>query len=108
NQIENIETIFKRQLSTFKYPRTPDMLACCPTDGQAEILIEGNIPRDYLFGIVVGNEDIAKRVYAMLEVFGVKQMDIYISQDVLTSNWSNLVKQGNRPEEVLYDGSGEV
>lgn len=108
NQMENIENIFKNQVSTFKYPRTPNMLACCPTDGQAEILIKDNIPRNCLFGIVVGNEDIAKRVYAMRNIFGVEQIDIYISPDILTSKWSSMVKQGYRPNEVLYDVSEEV
>ena len=108
NQMENIESVFSKQLSTFRYPRTPNMLACCPTDGQAEILIRDNIPRNCLSGIAVGNEDIAKRVYAMLKIFEVKEIDIYISPDVLTPDWSNIVKQGYRPNEVLYDGSKEV
>ena len=107
NQMKNIETIFAYQVNTFKYPRTPNMLACCPTDGQAEILIRDNIPRNCLQGIAVGSEDVAKRVYAMLSIYGVEQMDIYISPDVLTTNWSSMVKQGCRPNEVLYDGTKE-
>lgn len=108
NQMENIEGIFANQLSTFKYSRTPNMLACCPTDGQAEILIRDNIPQNFLLGIAVGNVDIAKRVYAMLRIYNIERIDIYISPDVLTPTWSNIVRQGNRPNEELYDGSKEV
>ena len=106
--MENVETIFAKQTSTFKYSRTPSMLSCCPTDGQAEILIRDNIPRSCLLGIAVGNEDIAKRIYAMLDVYEVKQIHIYISPDILTPNWSTMVRQGSRPNEILYGGSEEV
>lgn len=108
NNMENIETIFKMQTSTFRYPRTPNMLACCPTDGQAEILIKDSIPRNYLFGIVVGNEEIAKSVYAILKIFEVEHINIYISPDVLMPNWNNMVREGYKPNEILYDVPEEV
>lgn len=107
NRIENIDSVFAEQLVTFRYPRTPNMLACCPTDGQAEILIRDCIPRSYVTGIVVGNEDIAKNVYAMLEIFELRNIEIFISPDVLTSKWSNIVKQGKRPYEKLYEATKE-
>ena len=103
NQMEKIDSIFAHQLSKFKYPRTSNMLACCPTDGQAEVLIRDNIPRNYILGIACGNEDIAKRIHAMLEIFEIEQISVYISPDVLTPNWSSMVKNGNRPKEILYN-----
>ena len=57
--MDNIDSIFSASVSTFDYPRSAKMLSCCPTDGQAEILIENNIPREYIQGIAVGNEDVA-------------------------------------------------
>lgn len=35
------------------FPRTTQMLTCCPTDGQAEAMIHRQIPRDMIFGIAI-------------------------------------------------------
>lgn len=105
--IDNIDSIFATSVSTFSYPRTPKMLSSCPTDGQAEILIENSIPREYISGIAVGNEDIAKRVYAILIMYGMGHIPLYIAPDVLTPNWSNMIKNGFRPNEIQCDWSKE-
>ena len=62
SDMDNIDSIFADVVRTCKYPRTLKMLQCCPTDGQAEILIKGNIPLKYITGIAVGNQDVASRV----------------------------------------------
>lgn len=77
------------------------MLPACPTDGQAEILIENNVPRKYIKGIALGNEDVAKRVYAMLKMCDMDHIPLFIAPDVLTSNWSPMIKKGSRPKEIL-------
>lgn len=100
NNMDNIDSIFATNVTTFAYPRSPKMLSCCPTDGQAEILIESSIPRKYIDGIAVGNEDVAKRVYAMLKMFDMADVTIYIAPDVLTPAWSRLTKNGYRPNET--------
>lgn len=97
---DEIETIFSPSVSTFRYPRTPQMLSCCPTDGQAEVLIAENIPRKYIKGIALGSEDVAKRVYAMLKLYDIDYIPLYIAPDVLTPKWSQLIKNGRRPKEV--------
>ena len=76
------------------------MLPACPTDGQAEILIAGNVPRKYIKGIALGNEDVAKRVYAILKMDNMDHVPLYIAPDVLTPNWSSLIKSGSRPKEI--------
>jgi len=105
--IDNIESIFAPSVPTYTYPRSPRMLPSSPTDGQAEILIKDNIPRKYIIGIAVGNEDVAKRVFAMLKTYGIKQIPLYIAPDVLTKSWSQMIKNGRRPDEILYDWSEE-
>lgn len=105
--MNNIESIFAVSVSTFKYQRSPSMLSSCPTDGQAEILIEDNIPRKYINGIAVGNEEIAKRVYAMLRMYNLEHVPLYIAPDVLTTNWSNMVRNGQRPGEFQCAWSEE-
>lgn len=100
---DDIDTVFASRVSTFRYSRTSRMLPFCPTDGQAEILIESNIPPKYISGIAVGNEDIAKRVYAMLKVCGMEHTAVYIAPDVLTTKWSEMIRDGYLPEELRCD-----
>ncbi len=102
NDISKLENIFAYRLPTFQYPRTPSMLNSCPTDGQAEILIENSIPRDYIFAIAVGSQEMAARVYALLKVYNLKNIDIYIAPDVLSTNWSSMIKKGEKPTEEEF------
>lgn len=101
DKMSAVESIFAVSVPTFDYTRSSKMLPCCPTNGQAEILIKDNIPREYIIGIAVGNEDVAKRVYAMLKMYGFKHIPIYISPDVMTPAWSNIIKNGYQPVETL-------
>ena len=107
DDMDNIESIFATSISTFSYPRLPKMLSSCPTDGQAEILIKDNIPRNFINGIAIGNEDVAKRVYAMLKMYSMGRIPLYIAPDVLTPNWSNMIKNDRRPDETQCDWSEE-
>lgn len=97
---DEIESIFSLSIPTFRYPRARQMLSACPTDGQAEILVEGNVPRKYIKGIALGNEDVAKRVYAMLKLYDMNDISLYIAPDVLTPKWSQLARNGRRPREI--------
>ena len=58
------------------------MPACCPTDGQAEILIKNNIPRNLIFGIVVPNKEMAERTAAMLKITNQTQIKISICKEI--------------------------
>ena len=107
DRMETVSSIFARKIETFSYPRTPQMLSCCPTDGQAEILIKENIPRDYISGIAVGTKDVAGRIYSMLKLYDLTRIPIYLAPDVLSVRWSELVRAGKRPTEELCDWSEE-
>ncbi|MCL2703857.1 MAG: DUF4433 domain-containing protein [Defluviitaleaceae bacterium] len=99
---DDINALFENPVRCKRvFHRSANMLSCCPTDGQAEILIKDNIPRDYIVGITVGNEDVARRIYAMFKTYGVKQVPIFIAPDVLTPSWSNMIKNGRRPIETM-------
>lgn len=108
NDFENIDQIFADRVSSFQWPRTPKMLLCCPTNGQAEVLVKDNIPRRFITRIIVGNFDVAERVYAMQKIFGISKIPIYIAPDVLSTSWSGMIKQGNRPQEQQYLWPEEV
>lgn len=105
--MDNIDSIFATSVSAFAYSRPLKMLSSCPTNGQAEILIENSIPREYITGIAVGNEEVAKRVYAILKMYGVGHISLYIAPDVLTPNWSSMIRNGCRPDEIQCDWSEE-
>jgi hypothetical protein len=100
DNMEEIESIFTASVATFSRPRTPKMLTSCPTDDQAEILIKESVPREYIIGIATGNKDVAKRVYAMLKIYGVEQIPVYIAPDVITPKWSGMIRSGQKPKEV--------
>ena len=108
DRMENIDSIFAASVPTFAYPRSPQMLASCPTDGQAEILIRDSIPREYIIGMAVGNEEVAKRIYGMLKMYGMEQILLYVAPDVVTPNWSSMIKNGRRPIETQCGWSEEV
>lgn len=108
DRMENIDSIFATSVPAFAYPRSPQMLASCPTDGQAEILIRDSIPREYIIGMTVGNEEVAKRIYGMLKMYGMEQIPLYVAPDVVTPNWSSMIKNGRRPIETQCGWSEEV
>ncbi len=106
SDMDKVGTLFNASLKTYKYQRPGTMLSACPTDGQAEILVYKNIPLKYIIGIAVGNVDIAERVYAMLQMFGVCELSIWISPAVLSTEWSGMARNGKRAEEIRYRPEG--
>ncbi len=84
--------------------RNPKMIKCCPTDDQAEVLIKDSVPRSYIYGIAVGNNDVGARVAAILTTFSIPDKRIFVAPDVLNTNWSNIVRNGGRPKETLFEG----
>lgn len=107
DNMDSFESIFASNLPTFGYPRSSKMLSCCPTDGQAEILIKQSIPRDFFSGIAVNNKDMARRVYVMLKMLNYDSLSIYIAPDIFTKEWSAKARAGKRSQEILFDGLEE-
>lgn len=80
--------------------RTAQMLICCPTDDQAEVLIPNAIPQHYIQAVVVQDENQAHKEQARLEVLGIQPFFTWIIAPTLfTVEWSKLVRQGKQPEE---------
>lgn len=103
DNIDNIGSIFEYRVPEWRYSRPLNMLPCCPTNGQAEILIKDNIPNRFIIGIAVENKDVAERVYSMLKIYS-KDIPIYIAPEVLNTEWSCKARNGERPAEIRYDG----
>lgn len=87
--------------------RTPQMLPCCPTDDQAEVLVYKNISRKDIIGVAVQNEDQADKERARWEILNIPKFDITIAPDLFNGNWSTKVRQGITPIEYKYQG-GEL
>ena len=102
DDINDVEQIFADTLPTWKHSRNASMLPFCPTDGQAEILIEGDIPRNLIIGIGVPDEALAKRVHALLKQVHQTQKRIIISKALFSNEWSNMARNGLVPYEEEY------
>jgi len=100
DNLSEIRDIFGEPTIQFKY-RTKNMLRCCPSDDQAEIMVYKNIPICYMNGIIVGNNENADNIAAILKTIG-KKIPIYVSADVCNTNWSRMIRKGVKPHETEY------
>ncbi|MED4039397.1 DarT ssDNA thymidine ADP-ribosyltransferase family protein [Niallia taxi] len=83
--------------------RSQYMLNNCPTDGQAEVMIHRNIPQSRIKGIIFRTYKQAEDALIMLNMLNVSvNIPIYIAPDLFLNNWSNLIRMGQVPKEILY------
>ena len=90
--------------------RTPQMLPCCPTDDQAEVLIYKNISRSDILAIAFPNEEQARKEKSRLSFIAEVPKDIpfIVAPSLFDGSWSALVRRGQVPSESLYvEGSEE-
>lgn len=89
--------------------RTAQMLTCCPTNDQAEILVKDSIPFNFIKGFAVCCQDDAKMIYSMMKTFGKPDIPIYVAPDVLGTKWSRQIREGVRPDEIaVFDRRGDL
>ena len=69
DNMDNIEMVFSNYINCSDRHRPSKLLTQCPTDAQAEILIYNNIPVSYINGIAVPNENVAKRVFIIEQMY---------------------------------------
>ncbi|AIQ70272.1 DarT ssDNA thymidine ADP-ribosyltransferase family protein [Paenibacillus graminis] len=92
--------LFARNSPYYKYPRNSRMLSCCPTDGQAEVLIYKNVRRSDIIGVVVPNEKQALEERARINVERQGwDIPIVVAPDLFSNQWSNMARQGIRVSE---------
>lgn len=88
-----------------KIRRSSQMLPCCPTDDQAEVLIPVSVPRSMIEAVAVGSREQAAKEIARLrlaQVPGILTLRWVVAPDLFTTNWSRLVREGRRPDETPY------
>ena len=90
------------------FKRTPEMLSCCPTDDQAEVLVS-HIPREDIIAVGVCSTEQAKRESVRLCLLqdAIPLKWIVVPQ-IFTTEWSELVRKGSRPVETLYVEKGNI
>lgn len=86
--------------------RTDNMLSCCPTDDQAEVLVYRNISRKDIIGVAVPTEEqaIHERIRWYNNLKTVPDIDIIIAPDLFNGAWSDKVREGIVPLEYKFDG----
>ncbi|QUL53394.1 DUF4433 domain-containing protein [Paenibacillus tritici] len=99
--------LFAQNSSHFKFPRNSRMLSCCPTDGQAEVLIYKNIRRSDIIGVAVPNEKQAMEEKARIKIERESwDIPIIVAPGLFTNQWSNMARQGVRIQEMPYESEG--
>ena len=73
-----------------------------PYRRQAKALIYKNIPRSSIQAIVVQDEVQAKRELTRLSILNAPKVDIIIAPDLFSRRWSDMVRNGQTPQEILY------
>lgn len=97
---ENFKRIFDKVV--YGYTRSPQMLKNVPTNDQAEVLVQGNIPRRLITGIAFKSEEIARQKVAEWNVLDIPKIDVYIAPDLFARSTSDKIRKGIKPVEKLY------
>jgi ssDNA thymidine ADP-ribosyltransferase, DarT len=105
--VQGFKGMFERRVQgQYLMTRTPNMLSCCPTDGQAEVMIYRNIPIEHIKGICVPNSEKADHEKLKLKLVGVpeeqiRSFDWVVAPDLFNPGWNTLIKNGFVPEEII-------
>jgi hypothetical protein len=76
------------------------MLNCCPTDDQAEVMVEKEITRDNIIAIAVASVEQARLEKTRLSLIkDVIMVPWIIAPELFNSEWSKAVRVGKRLEE---------
>lgn len=91
----------------FKMNRAYNMLSCCPTDGQAEVMVYKNIPKESIKGVCVSSMEQVKiemlKISHLNLLEGELNFDWIISPELFSTNWTKSVKMGKRPSELFLE-----
>lgn len=80
--------------------RNNNYLKSCPTDMQAEVLVKEVIPKEYIKGLIVNNEEEGKKQLLKLQLLGLeKNIKIVVSSELFTKESYIKLKQGQKLRE---------
>lgn len=103
---EGFSEIFAQQVGgKYSRNRTANMLACCPTNDQAEVLIYKSISRKDIIGVAVATKEQAYQEKVRWSLLGgIPDIDIIIAPEMFSGEWSNNVRNGKGTKEDIYRG----
>lgn len=105
NGLKGFEGMFKQTVQGQRLlTRTRQMPDCCPTDGQAEVMIYRHIARSDILAVAVPTIDQAKDEIVRLEfIASSPEVQFVIAPDLFNNNWHSQIRVGKIPEEMPYD-----
>jgi hypothetical protein len=86
--------------------RTASRIAACPTDDQAEVLLQRSVPIDDIKAVIVASGSDARRFYSALNQIGAYPdvFDWVVAPTLLTTNeLSSAIAAGVRPVETPWE-----
>ena len=81
--------------------RTRNMLNCCPTDDQAEVLVYKHVPVNRIIGIAFETEHTLNTMLKLFDKYSLDYPDLYLAREIFTTELSNSIRNGCRPEEII-------
>jgi hypothetical protein len=99
NDIRYFECSFAQRVGFRK--RSENMLTCCPTDDQAEVLIYKHIPVDYFTGIAFESEHTLNTMSRLFDKYDIKYSNLYVASELFSTDTSSMIRSGCRPLESL-------
>lgn len=94
------------------FQRSSEMLNCCPTDGQTEILINSYIPTYFISYIFVPDKNTARKVLDVCSNhirdcnkknrLSLLRCSFVIAEDMFTVEWRRMVENGQYPTEIIF------
>ncbi len=107
DESENMTSLYNN-LTIRGRARPQQMLECCPTDGQSEVLVYRNIPRNFINGIILKSESVANQLCVSFKTLGITDSalpQLIISPEMFEKNtWRISAEQGRRVNEWIYGG----
>ncbi len=94
----------------FTYRRAERMLECCPTDGQAEVLVHRNVPRNKILAVAVGSrgqliEERNRLRFAREFMPDVVEVPWVVCPHLFDNSWRDFIERGERPPEEIVEVS---
>lgn len=88
------------------FTRTEHMPDCCPTDGQAEVMIYRRIEQEKILGMIIPDEKRAKEEISALELVGVlpdviNDLRWIVAPQLFGDFWDGTIRKGIRPSEKI-------
>lgn len=81
--------------------RNTNMLSCCPTDDQAEVMIYEEIPTSFISGIAFETMEVIERFTTEAIKMGIQCPNLYLAPELFTTSLSRKIRLGIEPEETI-------